>query len=138
MGDGSGLIRVEASAELAADGGRAAIDQVRRLIADDPDLAALIDDHASGAALFVDMHVVADARRSDGTTHRAECSNSGVVIERAAVPAVEKQVSELSAKDHAALISQLRGQGLAVEDDLLARSFAHVTLGPQLLAELER
>lgn len=131
------LLRVAAAAELAADD-RSGLESIRAHADEDADLALLMEDYARGQVLMVDLHVEVDVQGPDGAVHRASCRNAGMIVEPGDVPVVEKQVSELSAKDYDDLAEQLGRRGLVVDPDDLEDAFTHVSLGERLRAALDR
>jgi hypothetical protein len=131
------LLRIEATADVASDGGRSALDRMRRLADGDGEYGTIVDLAQAGVVLVVDLLVAVTARADDGRHEHAECRNRGVILERGDIPDVERQVSEISGKDYAELREALRERGVDIDGDALERAFVHVALTPALRAELE-
>ncbi len=116
--------------------GRALQDASDRADAGDEDFGWVMSQVSAGKLLTATLHVTVYFQDAHGDVQSVDCVNRGVWLERGPVPAVERRVSELSAKDFQSLAQKLNERGVALDAAELYDMFVHVILDESLVAEL--
>jgi len=129
------VTRIQAFAEL--DDRPEAADSTRdRADAGDVDTAWLLEQWEAGNVLLARVTVTVFAEDDRGGELSASRIVEGVWLEREDPPSVETQVADVAPAELPALGAELRGRGVAVDDNHLDASFLHIELGERLRGAL--